>query len=429
MAEFHSETSSTRAAASLSTCAMAESHSENVTPAAASLSNCAIAEFHSENVTRAGASLLDKYRGCFMGVLLGDCIGGLLERPTGDLSCMRVDDIEAAIESVPSLQYTDDTSMTLSLAESLLEHRGLEPKSLAIKFVERYRKEVTKQHLYAKVRSEVFEQWEETQFLGDIFAPAKRRFHGAGSNGNGGAMRAAAVALFCGDDVGSLVEIAKTSSQLTHCHPEGYNGAILQAYAVCQALHNSSPLNVEQFLDRLRELAQTLEDGLTEKSFTERLEVVRLLLQQDDLPPSEVIRKLGHSVRAVDAMPMALFCALRSLRPIPSIKRENAVERSIILAVSMGGDTDTIASMAGAITGALFGVQRIEPRWIAMCEASDKLLAVAEELYAYNHPPGDQASDGAGPRSPFTVQAADRAGPRSPSRPLTQPDLVHRPGC
>ncbi|OQV24936.1 putative Poly(ADP-ribose) glycohydrolase ARH3 [Hypsibius exemplaris] len=313
--------------------------------------------------------LLDKYRGCLMGVLLGDCIGGLFDFQwrIDSLPPRRVEQIEDSIWShlknyvQPSLQYTDDTSMSLSLAESLLKNCGLDPKDLARTFVDRYLHEVNKQLCYAQVPYDVFDVWEEMHFEGDIFAPARRRFGGVGSTGNGGAMRAAPVALFCGGDPDALV----------------------QAYAVSLALHNNAPLDVELFLNQLLEFNRRLEDGLLEKPFTKRFEIVRQLLREDNVEATEVVRQLGHSVLAVDAMPMALFCALRSLKPIASVNREHEIERSIIYAISMGGDTDTIASMTGAITGALFGMKQIPSSWITMCEASEKLLAVAEKLFLH----------------------------------------------
>lgn len=68
-------------------------------------------------------------------------------------------------------------------------------RAFASRFVARFRKETSKQHLYAKVKYEIFEPWETDNFAGDLFLFARRRFDGAGSNGNGAAMRSAAVAL------------------------------------------------------------------------------------------------------------------------------------------------------------------------------------------------------------------------------------------
>ena len=49
--------------------------------------------------------------------------------------------------------------------------------------------------MYAKVKA-IFRAWKRTDFAGDLFEPAKNQFDGAGSFGNGGGMRIAAVPMF-----------------------------------------------------------------------------------------------------------------------------------------------------------------------------------------------------------------------------------------
>ena len=55
--------------------------------------------------------------------------------------------------------------------------------------------------------------------------------------------------------------------------------------------------------------------------------------------------------------------------------------RTICYAVSLGGDTDTIATMAGAIAGAYYGIDEVPSRWFEICEGTDTALTQAEELY------------------------------------------------
>ena len=59
----------------------------------------------------------------------------------------------------------------------------------------------------------------------------------------------------------------------------------------------------------------------------------------------------------------------------------NKFQRTIIYAISLGGDTDTIASMAGAIAGAYYGFDSISPKWIALCEYHQQTINSAEKLY------------------------------------------------
>ena len=59
----------------------------------------------------------------------------------------------------------------------------------------------------------------------------------------------------------------------------------------------------------------------------------------------------------------------------------NEFQRTVIYAVSLGGDTDTIASMAGAVAGACYGIDCIPPAWIDACEATDTAMSLADDLH------------------------------------------------
>lgn len=61
--------------------------------------------------------------------------------------------------------------------------------------------------------------------------------------------------------------------------------------------------------------------------------------------------------------------------------QENPLERTIVYAISMGGDTDTIASMAGAIAGAYYGIDAVSETWRAMCEGTEYAVQLADGLY------------------------------------------------
>ena len=60
---------------------------------------------------------------------------------------------------------------------------------------------------------------------------------------------------------------------------------------------------------------------------------------------------------------------------------DSLVERTLQLAISLGGDTDTIASMAAAIAGAHSGVERIPESLVEHCEARDRIKKYAEDLF------------------------------------------------
>lgn len=104
------------------------------------------------------------------------------------------------------------------------------------------------------------------------------------------------------------------------------------------------------------------------------------LLNKNFLPSDEeVINTLGHSVNALYSVPTAIYCFLRNIKPPDS--DVNAIKQTLEFTVSLGGDTDTIASMACALSGALYGDGLIAETLAKHCEASEEITQLADQLY------------------------------------------------
>ena len=69
------------------------------------------------------------------------------------------------------------------------------------------------------------------------------------------------------------------------------------------------------------------------------------------------------------------------MNPVKDFQEYNAFERTILYAISLDGDTDTIASMAGAIAGAYYGIEGVPESWRKACEGVDDAIKMADELY------------------------------------------------
>lgn len=98
-----------------------------------------------------------------------------------------------------------------------------------------------------------------------------------------------------------------------------------------------------------------------------------LLGKDDTLETETVVETFGNGIKAQEAVPAAIFCFLH--------KGRVSFDEAINYAISLGGDTDTIASMAGAISGAYWGVDNIPTLWQNKCEAVDEAIEFANKLY------------------------------------------------
>lgn len=300
-----------------------------------------------------------KARGLLFGAAVGDALGAAFE----GMHSVDGGRIVRQERSTEPLRYTDDTALTLVLAHHLAERPGLVPvdeDALAEQMAREWHREPWRG--YGAGSREVFERI----LAGTPWAEASRiSFGGNGSYGNGAAMRVAPIALVAASPT-HAAELARKSAVVTHAHRHGQEGAVLQACAALQALYSDPgrPLDPKLFLDRL---GRTI--GHTE--WQAQLDQVRELV--DTASPAFAAARLGNDATARHSVPLAILAFLQHPdRPAEAIR----------YAIRAGGDTDTIASMAGALTAARTGVQEIPPEWLKRLENATGIGEPADALAA-----------------------------------------------
>lgn len=236
---------------------------------------------------------------------------------------------------------------------------------------------------YGRAAVEVFQQLRKTNLKSPL-QPARDLFNGIGSFGNGGAMRIAPVALFChGKSTADVVTLAKASAEVTHTHRLGINGTILQALAIHQALQQTdTAFDCQLFLNELRVKMQSVEDDGEEREYGQKLDEIERLLRIDP-SDEQVVNRLGNSYSALKSVPTAIYCFLRTIsgQNMTDSQKSKPFRHAIEYAITLGGDTDTIAAMTGALCGALFGENSISKELLAHCEGYDDLLELSTKLY------------------------------------------------
>ncbi|MFC2009373.1 ADP-ribosylglycohydrolase family protein [Chloroflexota bacterium] len=303
-------------------------------------------------------SLRSKFLGSLIGTAIGDSLGASLEGlPMVDLS-----EIRALGEKRPALVYTDDTHMMIGVAESLIANRGFDGEHMAHCFMENYNREPFRG--YGSGPPRIFRMIRG----GQAWNKAAGKLYGGGSYGNGSAMRIAPVGVFFYDNPAKLKEVAYKSSQITHTHELGMEGAALQAYAVAlaTAAEGSAKFQADEFLAELI-------DFMGNEVYRQKLrEIKRLLVEKEN--KLNIINELGHGVEALNSVPTAIYSFL---------SHYSSFEEAVIYAISLGGDTDTIGAMTGAISGAYLGVQSIPPKWLQKLENREYLEGLAEGLWRF----------------------------------------------
>lgn len=304
------------------------------------------------------SQLQDRFRGALLGGAIGDAIGAPFE---GAAQTSWLDLEHSQRDDLPFTRYTDDTHMSIGLAESLLARRGFDGSHLITTWAQRYHAEPWRG--YGAGPPQIFRLIEQgipwDQAAGQLFG-------GLGSYGNGAAMRAAPAALLAYTDLEAVAELARRQAALTHAHALGIEGAVLQAVAVALLLRtpHETPLSPVQFLD-------TLLPRVCEPTYQRRLGIIYRLGQ--DAPPELVAERLGNGIAAHESVPTALSCFLRS---------PHSFAATVGFALRLGGDTDTIAAMAGTLSGAYLGAAALPARWCAQVEHAAHLIELADQLLA-----------------------------------------------
>ena len=237
-----------------------------------------------------------------LGALMGDVIGSRFESSNSDIP----EDFRL-LDS--TCHFTDDTVMTIAVAEALrLAGKDAEPETISHHVTQCMQKWGRKYPHAGYGRS--FKKW--------MYAEDPQPYH---SWGNGSAMRVSPAGWLY-DSLERTREVARATAIVTHDHPEGIKGAECTAALIYLARNGFTK-------EEMAEYAVT-EFGY---DFHESLEEMKLPHQH-------------RRVSCMDSLPKAIRCFLDG----------NSFEEVVRKAVSLGGDTDTVAAIAGSIAEAMYGV-------------------------------------------------------------------------
>ena len=299
----------------------------------------------------------ERYQGCMIGLAAGDAVGTTVEFKAPGSFAPLTDMVGGGPFGLEPGQWTDDTSMALCLAESLVECRGFDANDQ----MERYVRWWTEGYLSSNGRcfdigntvSQALRQYIRT---GDPFAGS----NDSRSAGNGSLMRLAPVPLFFASDPEEAIRMSAESSRTTHgawscldaCRYFG--GLIVGAVqgASKEELLSQRYAPIDSFWDRIPLCAEV--DEIASGSFKHK-------------EPPEIIGS-GYVVRSLEA---ALW----------AFDRSSTFEEGCLLAVNLGDDADTTGAIYGQIAGAHYGVTGIPVSWRLRIAYVDRIARLAIDLY------------------------------------------------
>ena len=291
---------------------------------------------------------IDQAKGIIFGLAIGDALGC----PTEFLSLSQIKDRygDSGIKDLPNpALFTDDTQMSIAIAEALIKAGDQAVETIM-----------------AAVRDE-FIKWrrspENNRAPGNTCLVAvstmEHGIHWAGSGvvdskGCGSAMRVAAIGYLYQNDPEKLKDVARASGICTHGHRTAVAAYIGAAYLVKLALDGVEPQNM---IPKLLDFAS----GIS-MEFDQAIGKVEDCLGYDD--EEMALEILGEGWTGEEAVALALYCFLRY--PDDYVK-------TVIRGANTNGDSDSIASIAGGISGARLGISAIPDEWHKNIEKAEYL--------------------------------------------------------
>lgn len=298
----------------------------------------------------------EKAQGCLLGLALGDAYNAPLEG--GPLE--RIIWLFIGTTLKGERRYTDDTQMSLDMAHSLIELGEVDLDDMARRFAE-HRKW---SRGYGLGASKLLKEIKR----GKDWRAVNRSIFPSGSFGNGAAMRAPVLGLVFGQDPDTLMQTARDTASITHSHELGMQGAMLIAQATSSALYTNNPLEIMAHVQHV----------ITDPELLSKLAVADTWLREETIRTApEVRRELGNGMTALTSCVTALYIACAHMT--------HDFEQVMAFVGRCKGDTDTIGAMAGAIWGAVHGVQALPTSWIERLEDADLIKQAATNLVKRFH--------------------------------------------
>lgn len=298
----------------------------------------------------------NRFRGCLLGLACGDAVGTTVEFEAPG-SFPPVEDMAGGgpFRLEPG-EWTDDTSMALCLATSLVEKHAFDPRDQMERYARWWRQG------YLSSNGRCFD-------IGNTVRAALLRFEKAGlpycgseaphTAGNGSLMRLAPVPMFYCRDPLRAVGAAADSSRTTHAAPAAVDACRYFAGLLVGALHGVGKE------DLLLPHYSPVPGLWAERPLAPEIDEVAGGSFRRKRPPE--IRGTGHVVRSLEAALWA-FAHSESFRD------------GCLMAVNLGDDADTTAAVYGQLAGAHYGEQGIPDRWLLRLAKADLIRGLADRL-------------------------------------------------
>jgi len=291
----------------------------------------------------------NRFRGCLLGLATGDAVGTTVEFESRGSFPALTDMIGGGPFNLKPGEWTDDTSMALCLATSLVELGSFDPRDQMERYWNWY------QHGYLSSNGYCFDIGTTIRKSLQWYKETGNPYSGSSdsdSAGNGSIMRLAPVAIYYYPDREKVLHFSAESSRTTHGATVCLEACCLLGDILFRGLGGANKQEI---------LFGTDPDLLISRSIQE---IARGEYQNKSIGD---IQGTGYVVKSLEA---ALWCFWKA----------NSFEEAILMAANLGDDADTTAAVCGQVAGAFYGETGIPRRWLERLVMSEEIRRLADRL-------------------------------------------------
>lgn len=295
--------------------------------------------------------LLERFRGTLLGLAVGDAVGTTAEFSSRGTFIPLTDMVGGGPFGLKPGQWTDDTSMALCLAASLLECNSFDAQDQ----MERYCRWAENGYLSCSsgpafdIGGTVAAALQKYKDTGDPYAGSSDPY----SAGNGCIMRLAPIPMFYFPHIDKAEEYSAKSSQTTHSARESIDACRLFGRMICRAISGQSREEIA-FGDSKTFQGAPAIVAIAQGSYLQK--------KEGDIKGS------GYVVQSLEA---AMWCFMKT----------DSYRKAILAAANLGDDADTTAAICGQVAGAYYGVSGIPSDWLDKLAMRKEITRIADRLY------------------------------------------------
>lgn len=290
----------------------------------------------------------NKIIGSLIGLAVGDAMGAPLEFRIPSFEAIQ-GYVEGGIHHISIGEWTDDTSMALALAQSLINQKGFNPHDIYKNYLDWY------DNGEFCTRDKAFDIGNTIARSLALYKRSNNPYSGLEGNsnsGNGSLMRLAPIPLVFHKNIQVAIDYADKSSQMTHKSKIAIDACKLYTQMIIHALHGQNKhtiLNISNY-------------DLTDYS----VEIIKIM--EGSYKEDKLFQPTGYVVDTLEAAMMAFY-------------QYGNFKDGLLAVVNLGYDSDTVGAVYGQLAGAYYGLDHIPHKWKKDLMFYEDIMSIADGLY------------------------------------------------